>query len=77
MQIAGANKVFKKKPWPAMERDRHNKERTVEEESTRLARAIKRDRVRQKSIADAGIEYQYEGLATALPVKAVRTVFDE
>ena len=60
-----------------MERDRHNKERTVEEESTRLARAVKRDRMRQKAIADAGIEFQYAGLATALPVKAVRTVFDE
>ena len=60
-----------------MERDRHNKERTEEEETTRMARAIKRDRLRQKAIAEAGIEYEYDGLATALPAKAVRTVFEE
>ena len=42
-----------------------------------MARAMKRDRMRQKAIADAGIEFHYDGLATALPVKAVRTVFDE
>ena len=60
-----------------MERDRHNKERTEEEETTRMARAVKRDRLRQKAIAEAGIEYKYDGLASALPVKATRKVFDE
>ena len=60
-----------------MERDRHNKERTEEEESARLARAVKRDRLRQKAIADAGIDFEYKGLASALPAKAKRTVFDQ
>lgn len=38
---AGANKVFKKKPWAALERERHEKDRTEGEETKRLARALR------------------------------------
>ena len=73
----GANKVFKKKPWASLERERHEKERTEPEESKRLARALRRDRKRQDAIAGADIDYAYEPLAAGLPSKPVRTVFDE
>ena len=33
--------MFKKKPWAALERDRHEKDRTESEEAKRLARAVR------------------------------------
>ena len=39
--LTGANKVFKKKPWAALERERHEKDRSESEESKRLARALR------------------------------------
>jgi nucleolar protein 15 len=56
----GANRVFKKIPWHKIEEERHNKERTEEQEKKRAERAVKRDAVRQKKIAAAGIEYVFE-----------------
>mmetsp|Transcript_3058 Transcript_3058/g.8908 ORF Transcript_3058/g.8908 Transcript_3058/m.8908 type:complete len:212 (-) Transcript_3058:334-969(-) len=72
----GANTRFKEKDWRGMAAEVHNAtDRTAEQEAARLGRALKRDRARQKAIADSGIDYSYDGLAQSLPKKAKRTVF--
>lgn len=43
--VAGANQVFKEKPWRNMAAAKHNKERSSGESDARLARALKRDKV--------------------------------
>ena len=42
---AGANQVFKQKPWRSMAAAKHNKDRSGSESDARLARALKRDKV--------------------------------
>eukprot|EP00877_Chromochloris_zofingiensis_P014444 jgi/Chrzof1/9253/UNPLg00220.t1 len=71
----GANRKFKQIPWQKIERDRHNKERTPEEHAARMARILRKDRQRQKKIAAAGIDYEYQGLHTQLPPKAKKVKF--
>lgn len=73
---AGANRKFVKKPWKALEVARHNKERSVQEQTTRLARVLKRDQQRQKRIQEAGIDYDYESLSTVVPKKPKHMKFD-
>jgi hypothetical protein len=42
---AGANQVFKQKSWRSMAAAKHNKDRSSSESDSRLARALKRDKV--------------------------------
>ncbi|KAK9823917.1 hypothetical protein WJX72_006347 [[Myrmecia] bisecta] len=72
----GANRKFKAIPWQKIEAERHNKERTIEEEAQRTARAIKRDQQRQKRIRDAGLDYEYTPLQTLVAPKAKHTKFN-
>lgn len=72
----GANRVFKKVPWAKVEAERHNAERSTVQEGRRTARALARDRQRQARIAEAGIEYDYPGLASAVPKQSKKTRFD-
>ncbi|GAB4816007.1 hypothetical protein N2152v2_003053 [Parachlorella kessleri] len=77
----GANRVFTKVPWKKIEMERHNKERTPQEERLRVNKSIKKDRQRQQKIKEAGIDYKYEGLqaaaAAAAPGKAEKTTSEE
>jgi hypothetical protein len=50
-------------------------ERTPEEAAKRVASLLKRDKARQKRIAAAGIDYEYEPLAAQQPQKAKKTKF--
>ena len=50
-------------------------ERTPEEAARRVASLLKRDKARQKRIAAAGIDYEYEPLAAQQPQKAKMTKF--
>lgn len=52
-----------------------NKDRTPEEAAKRAAALIKRDRARQKRIAAAGIDYEYEPLAAQQPQKSKKIKF--
>jgi hypothetical protein len=45
---AGANQVFKQKPWRSMAAAKHNKDRSGSESDARVARALKRDKVTVK-----------------------------
>lgn len=75
MLFANANKKFRNIPWRKLERHRHERERTPQEHAKRIAKLIKRDRLRQQKIAKAGIDYEYEGLQAAVPTKAKKTTF--
>lgn len=75
--FAGANKKFRNIPWAKIERQRHDKELTMVEYATRLARSLKRDRKRANKIKSAGLDFEYDALATQLPAKATKMVFDE
>lgn len=75
--FVGANKKFKVIPWKTVERRRHDKERTPEEQAQRIARLIKRDQKRRKKIAEAGIEYDYPSIESVLPIKPKKVVFTD
>lgn len=46
-------------------------------QAARQERALRRDRQRQKRLKEAGIDYEYQPLAEALPAKPSRVTFDE
>ncbi|KAI7838449.1 hypothetical protein COHA_007712 [Chlorella ohadii] len=73
----GANRVFKQVPWQKIERERQNRDRTAAEAEKRARQAVERDERRQRRIAQAGIDYQYEPLAAQVPKKAKKTVFED
>ena len=65
----GANRKFRAIPRQKLSRDQHNRERTAEEEQTRVKRTIAKDRQRQQRIKAAGIDYEYEPLQAQIPAK--------
>lgn len=71
----GANRKFKQVPWRKIEAERHNRDRTPREHAARVAALLRKDRKRAAAIAAAGIDYEYEGLAAALPGRATRIKF--
>eukprot|EP00873_Tetraselmis_striata_P042735 jgi/Tetstr1/462999/TSEL_007938.t1 len=74
--FAGGARKFRKVPWRKIEAERHNnEERTAEQMARRQARALRRDAARQKALAAAGIEYEYQGLAAQLPRKPAHKKF--
>ncbi|KAG1668828.1 hypothetical protein FOA52_004922 [Chlamydomonas sp. UWO 241] len=68
---------FKNVPWAKIERKRHDKELSPRELARRVARAIKKDKLRQKKITEAGMDYVYPELGSLVPVKASKLVFDD
>ncbi len=56
--------------------ERHNKERTPEEHAQRIARLIAKDKARAAKIAQAGIDYTYDGLEAQLPPKPKKIKFN-
>lgn len=64
-------------PWRKIEAERHNKPRTPQEHAKRVATLLRRDRKRQARIKEAGIDYEYDGLAAALPAKAKKIKFTD
>ncbi|PNW79833.1 hypothetical protein CHLRE_08g368500v5 [Chlamydomonas reinhardtii] len=74
MLFNGANRKFKVIPRRTVERKRHEKERTPKEQAARIAKLIRRDKLRQKKITEAGIEYEYAGLSA--PIKPKKVVFE-
>lgn len=58
----GANKKFAKIPWQKIEAERHNKDKSAEEQDRHLQRVVKRDAKRRTRIQAAGIEYDFAPL---------------
>ena len=51
-------------------------ELTPGELALRVARAIRKDKVRQRKIAEAGIEYEYPELGSLVPTTSKKTLFE-
>ncbi|GFH18099.1 RRM domain-containing protein [Haematococcus lacustris] len=73
---AGANQRFRTVQWRAVERRRHDKERSPQEHAVRVARLIKRDAQRAARIKAAGIDYEYTPVKQQVPPKPKRTVIE-
>jgi nucleolar protein 15 len=73
----GANRKFKQIPWRRIEMNRQERERTPEEQAKRAARLIRKDRLRQKKIQAAGIDFEYDGLESALPAQSKKIKFSD
>ncbi|PSS33734.1 MKI67 FHA domain-interacting nucleolar phosphoprotein [Actinidia chinensis var. chinensis] len=54
----GVNRWYKPLDWVQIERKRHNKERTLEENKKMVEGILKRDQRRRKRIEAAGIDYE-------------------
>ncbi|KAL5994906.1 hypothetical protein ACLOJK_024963 [Asimina triloba] len=54
----GANCKYQPLDWLKIERERHDKERTVEEHRRLVERILKRDKKRSQKIQAAGIDYE-------------------
>lgn len=70
-----AKRKMKRKPWQKIEAERHNKDRTPDEQRKRVDRLIKKDTKRAARIKATGIEYDYESLAQVLPAASKKTTF--
>lgn len=69
----GANRKMQKKPLHSIEAQRHNKQRTIEEQDARLKKLQKRSVKRSRAIHESGIEYE---TPLVVPSKARRKIFD-
>ncbi|GFH21089.1 RRM domain-containing protein [Haematococcus lacustris] len=67
---------FRTVQWRAVERRRHDKERSPQEHAVRIARLIKRDAQRAARIKAAGIDYEYTPVKQQVPLKPKRTVIE-
>ncbi|KAL6755310.1 hypothetical protein V8C86DRAFT_2678930 [Haematococcus lacustris] len=74
--FVGANQRFRTVQWRAVERRRHDKERSPQEHAVRVARLIKRDAQRAARIKAAGIDYEYTPVKQQVPPKPKRTVIE-
>ncbi|PIN05496.1 Nucleolar RNA-binding protein NIFK [Handroanthus impetiginosus] len=54
----GVNRLYQPLDWVQIERKRHDKERTLEQQQKLIAGIMKRDKKRRKRIEAAGIDYE-------------------
>eukprot|EP00897_Mesotaenium_endlicherianum_P004803 jgi/Mesen1/4350/ME000022S03635 len=73
----GANKKFRKVGWQKIARDRHNKERTQEEQEKVMTRLLRSEKQRRAKLQAAGIEYDFEGYSALQPTPATHIKFSE
>ncbi|KDD76310.1 hypothetical protein H632_c274p2 [Helicosporidium sp. ATCC 50920] len=73
----GANRVIKPDKYKKLEIARHNAEKTPEQAEKAAAAAAAKDSKRKKRIAEAGIDYEYEGVSTRAAKRSRRTQFEE
>lgn len=67
-----ANRKMQKKPWRKMAAERHNRERSNEEEAEREAALIRKDARRRKRIEQLGLNYDYPPLMAQRVSKKVK-----
>lgn len=66
-----AGRKMSKKPWLQMEADRHNMQRTPEEQTKRLSRLAARCKRRNSKIKEAGIDYDAPEMHVPKPRKQI------
>ena len=68
-----ANRKMRRKPWLEIAAERHNAERTPQQERAREAKLLRKDARRKRRLAEVGIDYEYEPLQRSR--QAVKTTF--
>ena len=61
----GCDKKFRTIPWQTIAVEKHDKPLTEAEAVRRQSRLLRGEKIRRKKIADAGIEYEFDGYAEA------------
>jgi nucleolar protein 15 len=67
----GAGRKMRRKPWLQIEADRHNMQRTPEEQQKRMSRLAARSKRRSEKIREAGIDYEGPQVQVSGPQKLV------
>lgn len=67
-----ANRKMQNKPWRRIAAERHNRDRTHDEEAAREAALLRRDARRRRRIAELGLGYEYEPLQRRKAAKIVK-----
>ncbi|GLT32022.1 hypothetical protein SLA2020_067170 [Shorea laevis] len=73
----GFNYRYKPVEWVQLERNRQNKERTLEEHKKLVERILKQDKKRQKRIEAAGIDYECPEILGSIQPAPKKIKFDE
>ncbi|XP_051131809.1 uncharacterized RNA-binding protein C1827.05c-like [Andrographis paniculata] len=72
----GVNRMYQPVDWVRIERKRHDKERSLEQQQKLVAGIVKRDKKRRKQIEDAGIDYECPQLVGCTQVAPKKIRFD-
>lgn len=73
--FVGANRKFRQVPWRSIERDRHNMDRTTDQQDKRLHRLVKREKKKRKQLEALGVEYEFPGYSEKVLQKPTKTTF--
>lgn len=72
----GVSRSYKPLDWVHIERKRHDKERTLEEQQKLFSGILKRDRKRRKRIEAAGIDYECPEMVGSVQAAPKKIRFD-
>ncbi|KAL7148230.1 hypothetical protein ABFS83_06G164500 [Erythranthe nasuta] len=72
----GVGRAYQPSDWVQIERKRHDKERTLEQQNKLVAGVVKRDLKRRKRIEAAGIEYECPEIVGSVQVAPKKIRFD-
>ncbi|CAH0480368.1 unnamed protein product [Peronospora belbahrii] len=73
--FVGANKAFKPLPRQAMNRNRHNAEKTYEQMVINNKRLVTKERQKRKVLKALGIDYEFPGYEAQVPAKQQHIAF--
>ncbi|CAI5743369.1 unnamed protein product [Hyaloperonospora brassicae] len=71
----GANTEFKPHPRTAINRNRHNAEKTYEQTVVNTKRLVAKERQKRKVLKALGVDYEFPGYEAQIPVKKQHIVF--
>ncbi|KAG6947255.1 hypothetical protein JG688_00015627 [Phytophthora aleatoria] len=73
--FVGANKEFKPLPRQAINRNRHNAEKTYEQTVVNNKRLVTKERQKRKVLKALGIDYEFPGYEAQMPAKKQHIAF--
>ncbi|TDH73023.1 hypothetical protein CCR75_003728 [Bremia lactucae] len=75
--FVGANKEFKPLPRQAINRNRHNAEKSYEQTIINHNRLVKKERQKRKVLSAIGVDYDFPGYEAQMPAKKQHIGFTE
>uniref|UniRef100_A0AAV1U1I5 RRM domain-containing protein n=1 Tax=Peronospora matthiolae TaxID=2874970 RepID=A0AAV1U1I5_9STRA len=73
--FVGANTEFKPLPRAAINRNRHNAEKTYEQTVANTKRLVAKERQKRKVLKALGVDYEFPGYEAQIPIKKQHIVF--